>query len=65
MPFFHRAKEEGVQFASYRGGKEDDITVLVGIVNEESVMIENGYYFGFPHTGRKPILIHRKNHTLF
>ena len=35
VPFFHRAKEEGVQFASYRGGKEDDITVLVGIVNEE------------------------------
>ena len=34
VPFFHRAKEEGVQFASYRGGKEDDITVLVGIVNE-------------------------------
>jgi len=35
VPFFQRAKEEGVQFASYRGGKEDDITVLVGIVNEE------------------------------
>jgi len=35
VPFFHRAKEEGVEMASYRGGKEDDITVLVGIVNEE------------------------------
>ncbi len=35
VPFFHRAKEEGVIFGSYQGGKEDDITVLVGIVNED------------------------------
>jgi len=34
VPFFHRAKDEGIEFASYRGGKEDDITVLVGIVGE-------------------------------
>ena len=35
VPFFYRAKQEGIEFASYRGGKEDDITVLIGIVNEE------------------------------
>ena len=33
VPFFHRAKQEEVQFGSYNGGKEDDITVLVGIVS--------------------------------
>ena len=33
VPFFHRAKEEDVGFANYQGGKEDDITVLIGIVN--------------------------------
>ena len=33
VPFFHRAKQEGVVLSNYQGGKEDDITVLVGIVN--------------------------------
>ena len=34
VPFFHRAKEMGAGFSSYQGGKEDDITVLVGIVSD-------------------------------
>ena len=33
VPFFHRAKQEEVVLSNYQGGKEDDITVLVGIVN--------------------------------
>ena len=32
VPFFHRAKQEGVEYASYQGGKEDDITVIASIV---------------------------------
>lgn len=35
VPFFHRAKQEGVPFGSYSGGKEDDITALVGIVGTD------------------------------
>ena len=33
VPFFHRAKEADVGFSNYQGGKEDDITALIGIVN--------------------------------
>jgi len=32
IPFFHRAKEANKQFSSFKGGKEDDITVIVSIV---------------------------------
>ncbi len=35
VPFFHRAKISNVEFSSYQGGKEDDITVLVGIVGND------------------------------
>tara|TARA_R110002110_G_scaffold150598_5_gene342661 strand:- start:6497 stop:7255 length:759 start_codon:yes stop_codon:yes gene_type:complete len=34
VPFFHRAKQEGVEYASYQGGKEDDITVVISVVAE-------------------------------
>ena len=33
VPFFHRAKKEKKNFASYRGGKEDDISVIVSVVD--------------------------------
>lgn len=33
VPFFQRAKDARQPFASYRGGKEDDITVLVSVVD--------------------------------
>tara|TARA_R110001606_G_scaffold373117_1_gene530417 strand:+ start:2572 stop:3321 length:750 start_codon:yes stop_codon:yes gene_type:complete len=33
VPFFHRAKEADAGFSNYQGGKEDDITALIGIVN--------------------------------
>ena len=33
VPFFQRAKEAQKNFATYKGGKEDDITVVVGIVD--------------------------------
>jgi protein phosphatase PTC7 len=33
VPFFHRAKMEKQQYASYQGGKEDDISVIVSIVD--------------------------------
>ena len=32
VPFFRRAKQEGVEYASYQGGKEDDITVVISVV---------------------------------
>ena len=31
VPFFHRAKEANKSFASFKGGKEDDITVIVSV----------------------------------
>ena len=33
VPFFQRAKDARQPFASYRGGKEDDISVIVSVVD--------------------------------
>ena len=33
VPFFQRAKEENQSFASYQGGKEDDISVIISVVD--------------------------------
>jgi protein phosphatase PTC7 len=33
VPFFQRAKEENQSFASFQGGKEDDISVIVSVVD--------------------------------
>jgi len=33
VPFFQRAKDAKKQFATYRGGKEDDISVIVSVVD--------------------------------
>ena len=35
VPFYHRAKQEGVHYSSYTGGKVDDITAIVSYVGEE------------------------------
>jgi len=35
VPFYHRAKQEGVHYSSYTGGKMDDITAIVAYVGEE------------------------------
>jgi len=34
VPFYHRAKQEGVNYSSFTGGKVDDITTIVSYVGE-------------------------------